>query len=116
MKIKEIYEPVYRATVGLLICPASEFSKHTKKLNIEGIEAESTTAGAIYPLVDGDGCKTWLVWFAKKPGLNTIVHEAWHLVDHILASRGVDYDTKGSNEAFAYYQEWWFDKIKEVLK
>lgn len=116
MKIKEIYEPVYRATIGLLICPASEFKKHTKRLNIEGVEAEKTTAGAVYPLVDADGCKTWLVWFAKKPSLNDIVHESWHLVDHILESRGVDYSAKGSNEVFAYYQEYWFDKIRGVTK
>ena len=116
MKIKEFYEPVFRATVGMLICPASEFKKHTKKLNIEGIDTSNSTAGAVYPLEDADGWKTWLVWFAKKPSLNDIVHESWHLTDHILASRGVDYSANGSNETFAYYQEYWFDKIREATK
>lgn len=116
MKIKTFYEPVFRVEVGILICPASEFDKHTKRLNIEGIGTSHTTAGAVYPLVDSKGCKSWLVWFAKKPTFNDIVHESWHLTDHILESRGVEYQAKGANETFAYYQEFWADKIKEAFK
>ena len=115
-RVKQIYEPVFKVWVGVLVCPQAEFDRQVKKLNISGLRVEKTVAGAVCPLTDKDGCTSFLVWFAKKPPLNDIVHEAWHLTDNILETRGVEYNTKGGNEVFAYYTEFWVEKLREVTK
>jgi hypothetical protein len=113
--IKQIYEPVYKIWTGVLICPQAEFEKQTKRINISGLLMEKTIAGSVCQLADKDGCVSFLVWFAKKPHLNTIVHEARHLTDQILESRGLE-QKEGSQEAYAYYNEFWVEKLREAVK
>ena len=42
--------------------------------------------------------------------LSVLVHECLHLVKGIFRERGIPF-TAENDEAIAYYQEWWFEKL-----
>lgn len=116
MKIKKIYEEVYKIWVVILVCSQSQFDKKMKTMKLDSSGIDRTDAGAVLTVEDTDGCIYFLVWFKKKPPIEDIAHEAWHLASDILDSRGVEYATGRNKEAFAYYTEYWFNKIKKVVK
>lgn len=52
-------------------------------------------------------------WTVDNQG--TVVHEIWHLVNRILADRGL-FEDAGKDEAYAYYIGYWFERIWNLLK
>jgi hypothetical protein len=121
MITKRIFDPVYRQEI--LFINDCSYKRANKILQRNGfLPMESG------PDIDGMFGKTdkshnkdvqitgtvYFVYIKKKDGLFTLIHEISHLVISIFQDRGVEVG-EDNTEPFAYYQEFWFRKLWELM-
>jgi hypothetical protein len=119
MKQWHFFEKVYRVWVVLAICEPDEFYAFMEQCGykeIDDLRQGSTTAWCITLNTENNdrGNDCHIIWMRKFESA-CLVHELSHLVMAIFTDKGVP--TRHENtEAFAYYQEFWFNEMNRVRR
>lgn len=119
MKIRKLYDPVYRVHLFFIVEPDGDKAKAwltkafkdgetVKDLNF----AWPVGAKSIW---DNDSCKEYAIWIRSKKDVGHLVHETSHIANMILGHRGI-YQTEKNMEAHAYYQEFLFNEFIKIMK
>ena len=119
INVTRIYEPIFQAEVAFVHgTSAAELKALFKNKNIADDEFYDNMDGSI-SLIDTqekDGGKTreYLLWIRQKRDFYALMHETLHLVRHILADRGIPFDSN-NDEVIAYYHTFWFRKLWRTM-
>jgi len=119
MKIKKFFEPVYKfEMVFITDCTFDEANKALKKWGLPLISEDLVnTIGVALPLYEKDFPKivrgySYYIWVKSKKDFYCLLHEVTHMVIDTFENKGLTIDThKSSQEAFAYYVEYWFKTL-----
>lgn len=123
LRFKKFYDDVYEATVYCLYRQDYELTR--KWANRNFIEPMGQEDGNFDDWFDTEGSAGWaykikdkkykgrvfFLWFPEKIRTGVLVHEVFHMVDHIFSHRGVFTYPNENNEHFAYYIDFWARKI-----
>lgn len=121
MKIKDIYEPVFETCVRLIYdCSSGEAEKYMKKHYKEsdsllGYQAQTGTIERKNK--DGGVFEHYYIYINKgSETIGVMVHELSHLVFYVFGKCGIKIPDREDSEVFAYYLEWWVNKVSKILK
>lgn len=113
------FDKVYRAWVVFLIGEPEEFYEFMTKSGYKLVDdlKEGSNTGFCVQLDSSNndmGNYCFVVWM-RKFETACLVHELSHLVMMVFDSKGVPIRNENT-EAFAYYQEFWFNEISRVRR
>jgi hypothetical protein len=113
--VKRFWCEVYHVNVLLVAnCDLDEYKKVLKcrRFDISTYSFHEEAVGEV-----AEWSNTFVIYIQDKRCLTTIVHEALHLAMMITGKAGCDVGTRCSeHEHVAYYQSFWFDKIRKAIK
>ena len=104
MRTKTFREEVYDVKLTALSGTKAEVSKwlgedESKLKNIKGMLGARKGKGMY-------------IWLPKEATRSILAHETVHLVRRIFEKRGVNLDLTQGDEHFAYYYEYWFNRLE----
>jgi len=109
------YDKVYRRWIVIFIGSKFEFKKEMSEIKFNGLDEIDDTSQGIHIRLDetnnDSGQRCHVIWLPRME-LGTLVHELGHLVLSIFDTCGVNFD----QETFCFYQEFWFNEIRDVIK
>lgn len=116
MKAKIIYEPVYKFDLVFITDSNLESAnKYLKRKNLPLVpESFVNNSGIAMPISEENFPKAvkgycYCIWIKDKKDFYCLLHEVIHMVVDVFEAKGLQIDThKSSQEAFAYYVEYWF--------
>ncbi len=119
MIVKKIHEPILFVDVLFLTdCKPKEVEEYAVKNNINGLPDCYHLQGFVdtmeRKLKGGEKEISYIVWIENKNGFYTLIHEIVHLITRIFTDRSIPI-SKGNDEIFAYYQNWWFKKLWRIM-
>lgn len=119
MKVKKFYEPMFHARLILVYdCKARDASEYLEKNNIKTDLVKCSGATGAYTYKIGKDFRQqryWMFVMKNKNERSTLIHEICHLVFMALKDCGIEIDDR-NDETYAYYFEWWHEKIKPFFK
>jgi hypothetical protein len=118
MKIKKIYEPVFRTHLLFLYdCSYIEAESYLSENDIRTDLMKCSGQTGVYEVKKPDKSvqKRYYIYIANtKDGvledLSTLLHEITHLIFLSLADCEIKI-TNQTDEIFSYYFEWWFKRL-----
>lgn len=113
--VKKFWCDVYNVNILLVAgCSVREFKQILKRRKYS-TNTYNFNYNAIGEAIEWDNSFT--VYIRDRKNLGTIVHETLHLAMMILGRAGCDVGVRCSeHEHVAYYQGYWFEKIRKTLK
>jgi len=118
--IKSIFEPVYRHEVIFFAgCSLEEANKYLKKWDVAfecPVDEEPAGMTAAFhesqsKFIQGT---VFAVWIRERGNLYVLQHEIAHLCIAILVGSNIVIN-EHTSEAYAFYQEFWFRKLWELM-
>jgi len=106
MKKYTITDPIFGATVLLLLGSADQYNRFMKRVHPRADKAAKDDAACYEHCKREDGSMDRYIWFPEWADDNDhmarLAHECHHAAEEILRYCGVS-RTKGAEEAFTYY-------------
>lgn len=122
MKVKRFIEPVFIVEVVVIYdATVKEAEAYLKKLKVENVDLEDVAGecGTYLGKRHGFSAKKYYIYLEKienKEYLQSVIyHETVHLVNRAMADCGIWLD-KPTDEVYAYYTEYWLEKIIKATK
>lgn len=112
----DMYEPVYRIALVLVIDSDFERFRGWLRDDLKYTDHLGLTAGSGYCItIDQDNSNhkgaCSIIWLRNKE-LQVLVHELIHLTMAVFDDKGIPVRSE-NGEAFAYYTEYWFNRIRK---
>jgi hypothetical protein len=119
MKEWHFFDKVYRIWVVVVISSPGEFKDFMDAAcykHVDDIEEDLSSGYCVNLNASNttNGNYATIVWLRRKE-IGCLVHELSHLVMFILSDKGVPIAIENT-EAFAYYQEYWFNEITRAWR
>ena len=119
MKEWHFFDKVYRTWVVLVIGEPKAFYTFMQDAGYKELEdlRQSSASGYCVHLNsdnNSNGNDCFIIWL-RKFETACLVHELSHLVMQIFDDKGIPIRAENT-EAFAYYQEFWFNEIQRVRR
>jgi len=113
-KLRHIYIEMYGVNIYYIRCRREEYDRHIA-LQFNGIAPVKPKSDGTFEIYEKKGQDVGVIWLSAKADMSHLVHECFHAAYHFLTNRGLCLND-GSDEAYAYFLQYIFGKIKGILR
>ena len=110
-----LHDEIYGSNVYYVKCSRGMYTKMIKREFNEIAPEKADTVMATFEVYPHKGIAIRVVWLAEKAGIDQLVHECFHLTHDVMQDRGL-YLTDQSDEAYAYFMQFVFKKMKVLIR
>lgn len=115
MRTIKIHDNVYRVTLYFIVGSERDKCKAWLVKNFGDVsDLNFNEPVGAKTMWHEDNHKKVAIWLSDSKNLGYLVHELTHIVHRILSYRGLKL-TDETEEAYAYYTEFWFNSCKQIL-